>query len=77
MGPDKSFFYFGPQTQAGYIVYGNGPSIAMRSLIRQKKDGSTYIPAPIMLSSETLITLKQISVLRSAERERVQVEDIC
>ena len=46
MGPDKSFFYFGPQTQAGYVVYGNGPSIAMKSLIRQKKDGSTYVLSP-------------------------------
>jgi len=41
MGPDKSFFYFGPETKPGYVVYGNGPSLAMASLIRQKKDGST------------------------------------
>jgi hypothetical protein len=43
MGPNNSFFYFGPSITPGYVVYGNGPSMAMSSLSKQKKEGSTYV----------------------------------
>ncbi|KAF9458468.1 hypothetical protein BDZ94DRAFT_1313236 [Collybia nuda] len=42
MGPDNSYFYFGPGNGPGYIVYGNSRvHIPMPYFIRQKRDGST------------------------------------
>ncbi|PFH48995.1 hypothetical protein AMATHDRAFT_81533 [Amanita thiersii Skay4041] len=42
MGPDNSFFYLGPESRPGYIIYGNGrTNIPMTCCIRKKKEGST------------------------------------
>ena len=44
MGPNNSYFYFGPDTSSGYIMYGNNPtSHLMTHSIRQKREGSTYV----------------------------------
>lgn len=44
MGPDNSYFYFGPANSPGYIVYGNNRiSIPMSYLSRQNRTGSTYV----------------------------------
>lgn len=44
MGPDNSFFYFGPGPSPGYIVYGNNrTSIPMGHFTRQRREGSTYV----------------------------------
>ncbi|KAK7696071.1 hypothetical protein QCA50_000713 [Cerrena zonata] len=41
MGPNSSFFYFGPNRSPGYLVYGNSRTQPMANSRRQKKDGST------------------------------------
>jgi len=41
MGPSNSYLYFGPSRAPGYLVYGNGPEVAMINHLRQKKDTST------------------------------------
>ncbi|KAK0190353.1 hypothetical protein F5146DRAFT_550338 [Armillaria mellea] len=42
MGPSNSFFYFGPRTSPGYIVYGNNPlNLPMSHLMRQERDRSS------------------------------------
>ncbi|TFK69414.1 hypothetical protein BDN72DRAFT_614355 [Pluteus cervinus] len=42
MGPDNSYFYFGPENKPGYLVYGNNKnSILMCYFWRQKREGST------------------------------------
>uniref|UniRef100_A0A8H7Y009 DUF6593 domain-containing protein n=1 Tax=Psilocybe cubensis TaxID=181762 RepID=A0A8H7Y009_PSICU len=42
MGPDNSFFYFGPESSSGYIVYGGGQiHIPMNYFLRPgKREGS-------------------------------------
>ncbi|KAK0443926.1 uncharacterized protein EV420DRAFT_1484810 [Desarmillaria tabescens] len=40
--PSNSFFYFGPRTSPGYIVYGNNPlNLPMSHLMRQERDKSS------------------------------------
>ncbi|KIK53001.1 hypothetical protein GYMLUDRAFT_77599 [Collybiopsis luxurians FD-317 M1] len=42
MGPENAYYYFGPDTSPGYIVYGNnGIEIRMSYLSRQQREGST------------------------------------
>ncbi|KAK7469981.1 hypothetical protein VKT23_001417 [Stygiomarasmius scandens] len=42
MGPDNSYFYFGPENSPGYIMYGNNRiSLPMSHLSRQQREGST------------------------------------
>ncbi|KAG1735020.1 hypothetical protein EDB19DRAFT_1995978 [Suillus lakei] len=41
MGPSNSYLYFGPSRTPGYLVYGNGPEVAMVNHLRHKKDAST------------------------------------
>ncbi|KAF8841573.1 hypothetical protein BDN67DRAFT_1010506 [Paxillus ammoniavirescens] len=41
MGPCNAYLYFGPSKSRGFLVYGNGPEVAMANHIRQKKDAST------------------------------------
>ncbi|KAJ3906558.1 hypothetical protein F5879DRAFT_797391 [Lentinula edodes] len=42
MGPENAYFYFGPETSPGYIVYGNNRiSLPMSHLSRQQREGST------------------------------------
>ncbi|THU91044.1 hypothetical protein K435DRAFT_820965 [Dendrothele bispora CBS 962.96] len=42
MGPDNSYFYFGPGNTAGYIMYGNNHiTLPMSHLSRQQREGST------------------------------------
>lgn len=44
MGPENAYFYFGPETSPGYIVYGNNRiSLPMSHLSRQQREGSTYV----------------------------------
>lgn len=40
MGPRNSYLYFGPSKAPGYLVYGNGPEVAMVNHLRHKKDAS-------------------------------------
>ncbi|KAF5358694.1 hypothetical protein D9758_007759 [Tetrapyrgos nigripes] len=42
MGPDNSYFYFGPEHSPGYIMYGNNLiTLPMAHLSRQQREGST------------------------------------
>ncbi|OCH94507.1 hypothetical protein OBBRIDRAFT_789195 [Obba rivulosa] len=41
MGPDNSFFYFGPSRTPGFLIYGNTPHQPMANSRRQKKETST------------------------------------
>ncbi|KAE9404123.1 hypothetical protein BT96DRAFT_854082 [Gymnopus androsaceus JB14] len=42
MGPDNAYYYFGPETSPGYIVYGNNRiSLPMPHMSRQQREGST------------------------------------
>jgi len=42
MGPENSFFYLGPESSAGYVVYGNNRlNIGMTYFLRKgKREGS-------------------------------------
>jgi len=42
MGPDNSYFYLGPESSAGYIVYGNNrTNIPMSFFLRPgRREGS-------------------------------------
>lgn len=51
MGPSNSFFYFGPRTSPGYIVYGNNPlNLPMSHLMRQERDKSSCVPSLVPFS---------------------------
>jgi len=41
MGPDNSFFYFGPSRTPGFLIYGNALQQSMQNSRRQKKETST------------------------------------
>ena len=45
MGPDNSYFYLGPESTAGYIVYGSSrDTLSMNYFLRPgKRDGSLYV----------------------------------
>jgi hypothetical protein len=43
MGPQNSYFYFGPSKSPGYLVYGNLPSQAMSDSMKQKKETSSWV----------------------------------
>uniref|UniRef100_A0A0W0FLR4 Uncharacterized protein n=1 Tax=Moniliophthora roreri TaxID=221103 RepID=A0A0W0FLR4_MONRR len=46
MGPEKSYFYFGPQMTPGYVMYGNNHiTIPMSHLCRIQREGSKYFTA--------------------------------
>ncbi|KAF9004310.1 hypothetical protein BDQ17DRAFT_1424751 [Cyathus striatus] len=40
MGPDNSFFYFGPERRQGQLAYGGNNGIHMAFLREQKREGS-------------------------------------
>ncbi|KAF5336219.1 hypothetical protein D9757_011306 [Collybiopsis confluens] len=42
MGPENAYYYFGPETSPGYIMYGNNLiSLPMPHMSRQQREGST------------------------------------
>jgi hypothetical protein len=40
MGPNASFFYFGPSRSAGVLAYGNTPTQPMTNSMKRNKEGS-------------------------------------
>ncbi|KZT06476.1 uncharacterized protein LAESUDRAFT_700298 [Laetiporus sulphureus 93-53] len=41
MGPNRSYFYFGPSRAPGFLVYGNGSPLSMDKVLRRKKEASS------------------------------------
>ena len=57
MGPENSYFYLGPESTAGYIVYGsNRDSLSMNYFLRPgKRDGSLWVSTCVRAENDTVI----------------------
>lgn len=64
MGPSNSYLYFGPSMSPGYLVYGNGPEVAMVNHLRQKKDASTWVPPYHISLNQNMKTVIDRAILR-------------
>jgi hypothetical protein len=72
MGPGAAFFYFGPASTPGHIIYGNASSQPMATTLRRKRS-SEYVSHELDLAFLTSLPL-QFAVLHVAQRPSPQME---